>query len=98
MNPRAEIPAMDPDSARGLYKFIKSRMTGKINNLTAEIRGEESFLHIEDNLAYLMPTLLELDEDHQMRTDEYPFSFGTIYRPDDYLVEELVDVKEIQPF
>ena len=91
MNPRAEIPAMDPDSARGLYKFIKSRMTGKINNLTVEIRGEEEFLHVEDNLAYLMPTLLELDEDHQMRTDEYPFSFGTIYRPNDYLVEELVE-------
>ena len=91
MNPRAEIPAMDPDAARGLYKFIKSRMTGEIHNLTANIRGEDEFLHIEDNLAYLMPTLLELGEEHQMRTDEYPFSFGTIYRPDDYLVEELVE-------
>ena len=91
MNPRAEIPAMDPDKARGMYKMIRNRMTGKINNLTAEIRGEDNFLAIEDNLAYLMPTLLELDEEHQMRTDEWPFSFGTIYRPDDYLVEELVE-------
>ena len=91
LDPRAEIPAMDPDAARGLYKFIKGRMTGKINNLTAELRGEQDFLKVENNLAYLMPTLLELDESHPMRTDEYPFSFGTIYRPDDYLVEELME-------
>ena len=91
MNPRAEIPAMDPDKARGMYKMIKSRMTGNVKNLTSEVRGEDEFLTIEDNLAYLMPTLLELDEEHQMRTDEWPFSFGTICRPDDYLVEELVE-------
>ena len=91
MDPKAQVPAMNPDAARGLYKFIQSRMDNKINNITAKYRGTENFLFMEDELAYLMPTLLELNEDHQMRTDEYPFAFGTITRPVDYFAEELVE-------
>jgi acyl-CoA reductase-like NAD-dependent aldehyde dehydrogenase len=91
MNPSAEIPAMNPDAARGLYKFIKSRMDDRITNITAKFRDSEDFLVIKDDLAYLMPTLLELGEEHQMRTDEYPFSFGTITKPDDYYPEELLE-------
>ncbi|GAH97784.1 unnamed protein product, partial [marine sediment metagenome] len=69
------------EAARGLYKFIKSRMDDRIINVTAKFRDSEDFLVIKDDLAYLMPTLLELGEEHQMRTDEYPFAFGTITKP-----------------
>ncbi len=91
MDSRAEIPAMSISAAQGLHRFIKSRMTGNIHDVTAKYRGTEDFLHVENDLAYLMPTLLELDEEHIMRTDEYPFAFGTITRPDDYFAEELVE-------
>lgn len=91
MDPRAQIPAMSISSAQNLHGFIKSRMTGNIHDVTAKYRGKEDFLHVENDLAYLMPTLLELDEEHSMRTDEYPFAFGTITRPNDYYAEELVE-------
>ncbi|MHA1954916.1 MAG: aldehyde dehydrogenase family protein [Candidatus Heimdallarchaeaceae archaeon] len=91
MDPKAEIPAMQTDPARGLYKFIKSRMDSDVKNVTASFRGTEEFLEVNDNLAYLLPTLLEVGEDSQIRTDEYPFAFGTIVKADDYFAEELME-------
>ncbi|MCG3254442.1 MAG: aldehyde dehydrogenase family protein [Candidatus Heimdallarchaeota archaeon] len=90
MDPKAEISAMNPDAARGLHKFIQSRMDTSVKDITAKFRNKEGFLHIDGELAFFMPTLLELGEEHQMRTDEYPFAFGTICKPDDYYADELV--------
>lgn len=87
----AELPAMKLDEARGLYKFIKSRMQGDVKDLTAQFRGSEEFLYEdENNLAYLLPMLLEVHEEHPMLTDEYPFPFGVITQPNDYYGHELV--------
>jgi hypothetical protein len=91
MDPKAEIPAMQLDPCRGLYKFIRSRMDSSVKDVTAKYRGSEEFMKVEDNLAYLLPTLLEVGEDSDIRTDEYPFSFGTIVQPKDYYAEELVE-------
>lgn len=91
LNPKAVVPAMQPDQARGLYKFIQSRMNGKINDITAKFREHKEMLLVKDELAYFLPTLLELDEENEMRCDEYPFIFGTITRPEDYHPEELVE-------
>ena len=91
MNPRAEIPAMATDPARGLYKFIRSRMDSSVKDITAQFRGSDEFLHVDNGLSYLLPTLLEVGEESEIRTDEYPHAFGTICRPNDYYPEELVE-------
>jgi len=91
MDPKAEIPAMQPDPCRRLYKFIRSRIKNDVNDITAKYRGFEEFIQVEDNLAYLLPTLLEVGEESAIRTDEYPFSFGTIVQPRDYYAEELME-------
>ncbi|GAH53805.1 unnamed protein product, partial [marine sediment metagenome] len=91
MNPRAEIPAMATDPARGLYKFIRSRMDSSVKDITAKFRGSDEFLHVDNGLSYLLPTLLEVGEESEIRTDEYPHAFGTICRPNDYYPEELVE-------
>ncbi|MHA1408335.1 MAG: hypothetical protein ACTSSG_13270 [Candidatus Heimdallarchaeaceae archaeon] len=62
-----------------------------MKDVTAKYRENKEFLAFKDDLAYLLPTLLELDEEHQMRTDEYPFAFGTITKPQDYFAQELVE-------
>ncbi len=91
MNPRAEIPAMATDPAKGLYKFIRSRMDSSVKDITAQYRGTDDFLHIDNGLSYLLPVLLEVGEESVIRVDEYPFAFGTICRPNDYYPEELVE-------
>ncbi|MHA1852715.1 MAG: aldehyde dehydrogenase family protein [Candidatus Heimdallarchaeaceae archaeon] len=85
----AELPATKPEGAKGLYKFIQSRMKGDYVDLTEQYRGTKEFLVEEDNLAYFLPLLLEVHEEHPMLTDEYPFPFGTITQPQDYYAHEL---------
>ncbi len=86
----ALLPAMKKEDAKILVEYIRKRMNGQERNLTAEIRGEEDILRIDGEYGYLLPTLLELDEEHPMRTDEYPFPFGTVVKPNDYYAHELV--------
>ena len=90
MDPKAQIPAMNKIAGEQLYQYIKSRMDSEVQDLTAIYRENEHFLRIEDNLSYLLPTLFELPDYHKMRTDEYPFSFGTVTKPSKFTAEELV--------
>ncbi|MHA1302535.1 MAG: aldehyde dehydrogenase family protein [Candidatus Heimdallarchaeaceae archaeon] len=90
LDDEAQLPAMSKEAAITLSNFIKSRMEGKVKDITSDYRGHEDFLYINDEFAYLLPVLLELDENHIMRTDEYPFPFGTITKPEDNFAHELV--------
>ena len=85
----SQLPAMTKEAAIKLASYIKQRMKNT-KDLTAEYRGYDDFLYLNGEFGYLLPMLLEIDENHKMRTDEYPFPFGTITKVEEYLPHELV--------
>ncbi|MHA1869153.1 MAG: aldehyde dehydrogenase family protein [Candidatus Heimdallarchaeaceae archaeon] len=85
----SQLPAMTKEAAIKLASYIKQRMKNT-KDLTAEYRGYDDFLYQNGEFGYLLPMLLEIDENHKMRTDEYPFPFGTITKVEEYLPHELV--------
>ncbi len=89
LDPQATIPAMNINQAKSLYAFIQSRISPEVNDITSLCRGSKDFLSIQDDLAFLLPTLLEVKETSLVRNDEYPFAFGTIVKPHEYESHEL---------